>query len=924
MKKIISALLCLSLFPLVSYNTNASDTNLVRIAESLTRGCYGVKVDNGVYLSWRLFGNEPISTTFDIYKNGTMIKSELDCLNYTDTDGTIKDIYAIVPHGDTVYDSDMFVPFETATFDIPVSKPESNSDEYSYEMHDASCADVDNDGEYEIIVKWEPSDYKDNSQSGFTDNVYLDCYETDGTKLWRIDLGINIRAGSHYTQYIAYDFDCDGYAELAVRTAPGSKDSTGAYVSRKGAAIDGEPLTWKNSYTNKTYTDESDLRDSSGDTIGKITKGPDWLTMFNGKTGEAIQTVNYFPQRGNVTSWGDDYANRSERFLAAAAYLDGRHPSLIMSRGYYERAAMAAYNWDGESFSLIWKRDDTYQPGTLYGNGNHQLSVCDADNDGKDEIVFGSTIVNDDGTILNSTKHGHGDALHVSDFNNDGKQEVFQVHEEYYAEYGGEYRDAATGTILANIGADSDVGRGLMANLDDDFEGSEFFTSANSNMYNGSAEIIGTTPTGVNPAFVIWWDGDLGREILWKKHIADYDINTSTKTILTEFTGCVHVGKDAPLISLDFFGDWREEAIYPTSDHTAMRLFMTTIPTEYKIPTLMHDTQYRCAVAWQNVGYNQPPHPKFFIGRDALDENEKYLAPATGYDKIETAGTDFSSVYTVRLNATGDLNRTINEYKMKYNSSLSYAYPKYIISNMIAYETAPRDLTISYGGEIEEITSDIQINAEYKQKYKNVVYFEDLDVDTEKTAGQFASNRLALNNSAYTSDYTLKPGKSYTIELHYYNAKRGSQIVIDEKTVCIPSDTSAAEAKRWGTLTLSNITVEQESAISTLPGSAGTYDPLDTILIVEEVSEYKITAGEAVFSENTVTLPVTADNFEVYANIYIAVHDSYGALKSISKQTELISGIKTISGTFTAGDGDTVSVYIWDDTHTPLCFKQTR
>ena len=453
----------MSLVSLPALNIAAKDDTKVekaRQVEYLTRGGYGIKTDSGVYLSWRLLGTEPIDQTFDII----------------------------------------------------LDKPETSAeDNFTYEFNDAAIGDVDNDGEFEFIIKWDPTNRQDNSVKGYTGNVLIDCYKQDGTKLWRIDLGKNIRAGSHYTQIIVYDFDGDGKAEMALRTAPGSKDGNGDYVSAaaKDIEIDGVsyPLTWEDEYTHEVYTDESDIRDTKGSTIGKILHGPDWLTMFNGETGAAMSTVNYYPQRGDVNTWGDNYANRSERYNAGVAYLDGEHPSLFTARGYYTRAAMAAYDWNGESFIMRWHRDDKAKGANLYGNGNHQISVCDADNDGKDEIVFGSTVVDNDGSILNSTDHGHGDALHVSDFNNDGEQEIFQVHEEKsaYQEYGAEVRKASDAAILGKVGATDDVGRGLMANFDDEInDESEFFSSADSNSYNMSGTQIGAAPARINPSFLVY------------------------------------------------------------------------------------------------------------------------------------------------------------------------------------------------------------------------------------------------------------------------------------------------------------------------------------------------------------------------------------------------------------------------------------
>ena len=620
--------------------TEENEISQLRQAEYLNRGGYAIKLAKGVYISWRLLGNEPISQKFDVYKNGNIILKNFDGTNYIDKKGTLNDKYAVVVSENSVTDSDTINVLNQNYIDIKVDKPKDgvtpDGEKYEYKIYEVSVGDVDGDGVYEYFVLWSPDNLKDNSFSGYTGIVYIDCYKSDGEKLWRIDLGENIRAGAHYMPFIVYDFDGDGKAELAIRTAPGSKDSQGEYVSKVGAIIDNRSLYWIDTFTRDKYTDKSDLRETKEPFTGKILNGPDWITMFDGKTGKALQTVNFYPQRGRTLLWGDRVANRSERFLAGVAYLDGQHPSLVMSRGYYERAAMAAYDWDGKNFSMRWKRFDIRGKNNLYGNGNHQLSVCDADNDGKDEIVFGSTVVDDDGKILNSTNHGHGDALHVSDFDNDGWQEIFQVHEKepYIYKYGVEIRKANNAKIITNIPAEEDVGRGVIANLDDSLDTSIFFSWANENIYAVNGEKVGHD-IPVNPAFVIWWDGDLSRELVYKTQIGKYHTKGNNYVIIEDFKDVLSMEKDAPLFQADLFGDWREEICYPTSDNSAIRIFLTKEHTKYKIPTLMHDTQYRAAVAWQNVAYNQPPHPKFYIGKKALDKkNKKYLAPMTGFDKI--------------------------------------------------------------------------------------------------------------------------------------------------------------------------------------------------------------------------------------------------------------------------------------------------
>ena len=463
--------------------------------ERLNRGLVAVKTGNGIFLSWRLFLEEVsgysdtgmTGTDFAVYRNGERIGTVMESTNYLDARGTEKDRYAVAP----IKDGREGEPcgevkvWEKEYLDIPLHKPEGGvtpaGEAYEYHANDMSIGDVDGDGEYEYIVKWDPSNSKDNSVKGYTGNVYLDAYELDGTLLWRIDLGVNIRAGAHYTQYMVYDFDGDGKSEVILKTAPGSKDGEGNYVSKAGKNI-------------TKGDDKKDCRNSFGLLMGKD-GGPEYLTVFNGETGAAMQTVDFDPPRSILTSseWGDSYANRSERYLAAVAYLDGVHPSVVMTRGYYTYVYAAAYTWDGTDLKEQWLSTNTpteenggtgctvkYADGTsknntnktLYAQGAHSVSVADVDNDGYDEIIFGSAVLDHDGTVLTYDGRGHGDAEHVSDFDNDGKQEIFMAHEagkhnDKIIPYAVDIKRYNSDIMLQ--AAQGDIGRGIMDNVDDDY-----------------------------------------------------------------------------------------------------------------------------------------------------------------------------------------------------------------------------------------------------------------------------------------------------------------------------------------------------------------------------------------------------------------------------------------------------------------------
>lgn len=429
--------------PVLTSYADTNSTTEKRVMEKLDRGTVAVKTNDGVYLSWRLLGTESLTNqAFDIYRDSEKIYTtgEHDATCYTDSKGTADNKYTVVPKGEAIDKTEAVdvwttnttykgrsVAYKDIAFKVPDGGKTPTDEEYTYTANDMSVGDLDGDGEYEYIVKWDPSNSKDNSVKGYTGKVYLDAYELDGTLLWRIDLGVNIRAGAHYTQYMVYDFDGDGKSEVILKTAPGSKDGEGNYVSKAGKNI-------------TKGDDAKDYRNSSGLLMGKD-GGPEYLTVFNGETGAAMQ---FDPPRSILTSskWGDSYANRSERYLAAVAYLDGVHPSVVMTRGYYTYVYAAAYTWDGTDLKEQWLSTNTpteknggtgctvkYADGTsknntnktLYAQGAHSVSVADVDNDGYDEIIFGSAVLDHDGTVLTYDGRGHGDAEHVSDFDNDGK-----------------------------------------------------------------------------------------------------------------------------------------------------------------------------------------------------------------------------------------------------------------------------------------------------------------------------------------------------------------------------------------------------------------------------------------------------------------------------------------------------------------------
>jgi rhamnogalacturonan endolyase len=570
--------------------------------EYLNRGVTAIASDGGVFISWRALGTDPADMRFNVYRDGVLLNSEpLELTNYVDAQGSTSHQYSVRPVINKAERAEQAAGavWSTNKLTVPIQRPAGGTTPdnvaYTYEANDGSAADLDGDGVYELLVKWQPTNAKDNSQSGYTGNTYIDAYKLDGTLLWRIDFGRNIRAGAHYTHFLAYDFDGDGRAELMAKTADGTVDGKGTVIGDANA----------------------DYRNRSG----YVLSGPEFLTVFSGQDGSAMATVPYVPPRGSVSSWGDNYGNRVDRFLAGVAYLDGERPSAVFSRGYYTRAVIAAWDWRDGQLTQRWVFDSNVDGKAVAGQGAHSFSVADVNGDGKQDIVYGAATISSEGKFMYSTGLCHGDALHVSDFDpTRAGLEVFMVHESpsCYKAYGSEMHDAATGQILwGNSGSGSDVGRGVCIDIDPAYPGVECWASRGPLTSVQGVAITTSRPGRMN--FAAWWDGDLGREIQDSNVIEKWNPATRTSTRLLTATGSLSNNgtKATPTLTADLFGDWREELVLRRADNNALEIYATTIPTAHRVPTLMHDPQYRVQVANENSGYNQPPHPSYFLGYGA-------------------------------------------------------------------------------------------------------------------------------------------------------------------------------------------------------------------------------------------------------------------------------------------------------------------
>lgn len=722
-----------------------SDSGASVQLEYLDRGLVAVSTAEGVFLSWRLLGNEVTGFTeqglmgpdFNLYRDGIHIATIQDSTNFLDRSGTAASSYFVCAaiERKEVDRSAEASPWESPYYDIPLQKPHGgvtpSGETYTYSANDMSVGDVDGDGQYEYFVKWDPSNSKDVSHSGYTGPVYMDCYKLDGTLLYRIDLGVNIRAGAHYTQFLVYDFDGDGKTELILKTAPGTKvirydqdansisetfikmlpeDVAAGYshqddyrMSRADyydhivemflnwhkheevvaghwpstleqcfgvdnmysyplKRIDAERLA---DYFIDIYAPGRSNRNKLREFEGFILNGPEYLTVFNGMTGEDMETIRYKPDRhDDGLMWGDyawnriEPGNRVDRFLAGVAYLDGHKPYAVFARGYYTRAAVVSYSWDGTHLKENWLTDSDWVPmdnpfhdklrltdgrnerfGSLAKQGAHSLSVADVDGDGCHEIIYGSATIDHDGTILYSSKDilpadsaapgtmaklGHGDALHVTNIDPDRPGlEIFMVHESgVWGPYGYTLRDAATGEVLYGAFATDDVGRGMIGQVDSEYRGLQTWTSDDPSsqgtfgLMTAKGKQIDNNAPGTN--MNIKWSADMTTQIISGSRGQSVSIDDWKKgrMLIAEGTTSNNHTKGNPCLVADIFGDWREELLVRTSDSSAIRIYMSTEITDRKLYTLMHDAQYRSEIARQNIAYNQPAYTSFYFASD--------------------------------------------------------------------------------------------------------------------------------------------------------------------------------------------------------------------------------------------------------------------------------------------------------------------
>ena len=589
--------------------------------EKLSRGLIGIPTEEGMYFSWRMTLEDAAGLQFDLYRSsggGAEVKLNKEPIDRTSdfldrtVDYTVDNRWTLkATTGEVATWTRLKGEKRNPYLSIPVCKPEDGEiagESFTYTANDCSVGDLDGDGEYEIILKWSPSNSKRPPQRGFTGNTYLDAYKMDGRRLWRIDLGPNVRSGAATTNFLVFDFDGDGCAEICCKTGDGTVDGLGHRIGDAQA----DWRTW----------------DKKSPTYGKIVNGPEYLTVFEGRTGKELDSKEYIPTRYPLDGWGgvggncgnDNTGGRSDRFTAGVAFLDGKTPSPIMVRGWYGRTVVAAWTFTNGALKHTWTFDSAAPGWEAYsGMGNHSVTVADFDGDGCDEICVGAMTVDHDGKGLFTTGLRHGDALHAGRFipSRQGMQ-VFGVHEN---EGDNEIVkrtpavamfDGATGEIIWQDGLGQDAGRGVAADIDPRYDGAECWCNIGGLRRGDTGEIISNRkPDSCN--FTIYWDADPLAELLDHVSISKWNWNAESTDLLLKAEGVVSNNgtKGNPCLSGDILGDWQEEVIWPSEDQTELRIYSTTIPAVDRRATWMNDRQYRLAIAWQNVAYNQPPHPSF-------------------------------------------------------------------------------------------------------------------------------------------------------------------------------------------------------------------------------------------------------------------------------------------------------------------------
>ncbi len=538
--------------------------------ERLDRGATAfLRQDGSAYIGWRLLASDSADVAFDVFRSesgaadGAKINSApiRDSCNFVDASAGGKVWHYSVRPTSAGKGLAQSPPAKAATVEGDTAF-RSIKLRGNYLFDKVGIADLDGDGQPDFVIK-QPNQITDPGVWRKSEDTFkLEAYKSDGTFLWRKDLGWNIEQGVWWSPMIAYDFDGDGQAEVAVKSAPM----------------------------------ESDYRDAEG----KVTSGPEWCSMLDGLTGKEIARVDW-PARGNVADWGDAKNNRASRHLLGLAYLDGQHASLLVMRGTYTKMIVDAYDLVDRKLKLRWHWNGDDENPPVRGQGMHGMHAADVDGDGRDEIVLGAGVLDDNGQVLWNLGMGHPDAVYVSDILPERPGlEIIYGFETKQRSNGFCLVEAKTGKIIWGCEHPTTHihSQGLFGDFDPANPGPEFYDgekfgperwtySARDGKLLAREDLGSLAPLGI-----YWASGSL-RMIAVRGRISPYHGQP-----LDSYEGrVVAVG--------DLLGDWREELV--TSVAGELRIYSTTIPATSRRTCLLQDRAYRTDVALEAMGYLYPP-----------------------------------------------------------------------------------------------------------------------------------------------------------------------------------------------------------------------------------------------------------------------------------------------------------------------------
>ena len=684
MKRLIFALTLVLAFCMSAHAQRMTDY-LDRGLVVIPTGSTGSSTTN--LLSWRRLADEYFDVTYNVYKDGTLIASNLTNTNYSTSGGSTNSyqVAAVVNGVEqskctavtawTQYVYKLSVRCATGYIDIPLAPvyDRNGTDKTAnYSPNDAEFADLDGDGQLEMIIKRlntvdagttdEDGNSKYLYEASSTQFAVIDAYDINwqtgaASLLWRIDCGPNmVSLNSTEIDIIAYDWDGDGKAEVVLRGA----DNMVVYGS------DGKSNLFTVGST--SVNTRSDFANQTGGQWCWTHSGSEYLIYMNGQTGAKYQVIDYPLARGSASDWGDSYGHRSSKYFFGAPYLDGRNASLFLARGIYTKHSMIAMdlNKSTHQWSSKWTWACSNSSSPWYGNGYHNFIVADVDEDGRDEIVYGSMVIDDNGKGLSTTGYEHGDAQHVSDFNPYRKGLEFFGCLEDGPYYGCNYRDATTSEVLFKYTGSGDDGRALMGNFIDTYPGCIGRSVGSAMISSVTAESNGLDSyiAWGDLNFRIYWDGDLCSEVLNSPGTAkEAKVEKPGTGRLFTSSGCNmnNDSKNNPCFQGDLIGDWREEIAVRCG--TNVRIYTSGMGSDYSLPSLWLDHQYRQAMVWQMMAYNQPPHLSFFLGE--LEGYTMAPPPYTNYNRTEISnGATISSAYDgkqIMMAQTGNMSVSVND-----------------------------------------------------------------------------------------------------------------------------------------------------------------------------------------------------------------------------------------------------------------------